>query len=125
MSTDVVAFYDAVAHDLRNPLNTLSMTLALLKRSDTGELTARAGRAMDRLQRMHDQLVGLSRLRGEGLVVRKHVLTLDEVCRRALTEVGATGLAIESPGNVTVAGDADLLVRAVSELVRNVVEHGG
>jgi signal transduction histidine kinase len=118
------ALYDAFAHDLRNPLNTIGMTLALLQRKPSADGAARALRALDRLKRMNDQLVAFSRLHDGGLALKPRAGTLDELVARAVAQAGSPSVRVEG-GSIAGTWDGDLLALALAELLRNGVEHGG
>jgi len=112
-------------HDVRGPLNSLTMHLEVLKRTVLGDAIAE-----DSLRTVHDQLARLTAMLPAAFAVV--ALEPTETARIDLRAVVDT--ALERAGGVVevgagpwpdVVGDAMLLTLAVVELLRNAVEAGG
>jgi len=119
-----------VAHELRNSLATLRGYLGLLERrcheeswtretvDDLGEMR----RETDQLQRVVDDFLAFARPE----TTRIEELRLATVVRRAAADPVLGGVRVEiAPGeasDATIRGDAQLLERAVRNLLRNAME---
>lgn len=123
------ALLRAVGHDLRTPLATIRASVdglrhggAHLDAADRAELEASLVDGTDRLERLIDDLLDLSRLQS-GLVEPRLVdRSLDEVLPLAVSghPPGMVLLDVEEPAPV-VRTDAGLLERVVANLVSNAV----
>ena len=125
-------FVAILGHDLRNPLSSLSMGLALLKRSPPAAYPAtlaRMARSTSRMQRMVDQLLDLARARlGGGLTVEPTPVDLGEVARQVTDELVAAhpdrAVVLDASGDLAGKWDPDRLAQVVSNLVGNAIDHG-
>ncbi|HSY21088.1 MAG TPA: HAMP domain-containing sensor histidine kinase [Polyangiaceae bacterium] len=121
-----------VAHDLRNPLNTISMSLALLRQDatprDTPQLD-RIGRAMHRMNRLVGDLLDASAL-DQG---RLRVTLRPELAAGIVREAAdAAALAARASGSriahdlpepdVRIAADRDRLIQVLSAIVANALK---
>jgi two-component system sensor histidine kinase KdpD len=127
------ALLAAVSHDLRTPLASIKAAVTSLRSpdvefgpEDTAELLETAEESVDRLTRLVENLLDMSRLQAGALSVNAEPLTMDEVLPLALD-----GLGIE-PGRVVlgdtegappVRADPVLLERIVANLVANAARH--
>jgi signal transduction histidine kinase len=118
-------FLDGVEHDLRNPLNTLGMTIALLGRGNPSpETVARGERAIERLAAMGDQLVAFGRIvMGSGLELRPEGARLDDVVRSVIP--GDARVRFTPSDDGQGRWDIELVQRAIRELLNNAIDHGG
>jgi signal transduction histidine kinase len=121
-----------VAHDLRNPLNAISMSLALLRQDatprDTPQLD-RIGRAMHRMNRIVGDLLDASALDQGRLRVTLRPELAAEIVREA---ADAAALAARAPGSriehdlpepdVRVAADRDRLIQVLSAILANALK---
>jgi len=117
-----------IAHDLRNPLN------AIVQIADTLALESRRPQWVERVRAsaMHaahlvDQLYAYSREQREGLQLTLDTTPLESVCRGVVEEIRLAHPKCEIRVEAdAVAGhwDGRRLVDAISNLVRNAVEHG-
>jgi signal transduction histidine kinase len=121
-----------IAHDLRNPLNSVVMAATLLRdepgaSSSTRRLAERIVQSGGRMGRMVDELVDFTRMRfGADLQLNLEVLDLSEVCLEILEEfrVGArTEIVFLESASVFGYWDRDRLCQLISNLVGNAVEH--
>lgn len=124
-------FTSDASHELRAPLTVLrgELELALSRPRGTEEYLDVLRRCLDevlRLVRLADDLLTLTRIQG-GVVGGKRVpVELDEVVERAVGKKVALaesrGVALEVSGTAgVVAGDAELLIRAVDGLVEHAI----
>ena len=112
-----------VSHDLRNPLNTLLLSLDMVEKSYEGEEIERCQRAVRRMEQLLEDLLTLTR-QGEDLQTTPGVdlaRVVDETWRTLTT------------GDAELRVDVDLRVRAntgrlkelLENLFDNAIEHGG
>jgi PAS domain S-box-containing protein len=123
-----------VGHDLRNPLNAISISAGLLRRQE--ELEADAQRAVERIQtsaarmaRMLNDILDYARSNTEGgLPVHRERVNLHELCRSALEELQVAyahqRLELDARGDSWGWWDPDRLTQVVGNLVSNAVQHG-
>jgi len=124
-------FLATLGHDLRNPLNTIVVSLAHLKRRVPPPLAGATNRmeaSAQRMARMIEQLLDFTRARlGGGIPMVLAPGDLREICRAAVDE-----LQIQHPNRIrlTVDGDfhglwdADRLAQVVANLLGNAFDHG-
>jgi signal transduction histidine kinase len=127
-------FIAILGHDLRNPLNAVSMAARRLKQADVSE---RWTKSVDyvisgtrRMTRLVDQLLDLARARQvEGIPVKLLPGTdLREIVHTAVDELRAANpraeIVVDSDGPISGAWDPDRLTQVVSNLVGNAIVHG-
>jgi signal transduction histidine kinase len=127
-------FIGVVGHDLRSPLAALKTGAKYLLQAGTSEpharLLARMAHAADRMERMIDQLLDLTRSRlGGGIAVERHPMDLGELCARAIEEIEIAHPARAVRLEAAEAGclgtwDRDRLGQVVSNLLINAIQHG-
>jgi two-component system sensor histidine kinase KdpD len=127
------ALLAAVSHDLRSPLASAKAAVASLRSQDvtwTGEehteLLATADESLDRLTRLVENLLDMSRLQAGALSVFPRPVGLDDVVRVALQDVGPAGASIDiqMPDSLpAVHADPALLERVVVNLTTNALRH--
>lgn len=129
------SFLATVSHELRSPLTSMREASHLLGDAVPGPLNEKQARLVaiiadstDRLLRLVNQLLELSRLRAGMLPLERQPVDLDVVVRRALDEMRAQAeekritLERERRGDGLVAmADEDRLVQVVVNLVANAV----
>ncbi|MFC0624709.1 sensor histidine kinase [Kribbella deserti] len=124
------ALLRAVGHDLRSPLASAKASVTSLRSADVewseherDELLETADESLDRLTRLVENLLDMSRLQAGVLPVFSRPMALDEVLPGALAEVGAHVL-LDVPNDLPlVQADPALLERVVANLVGNAVRH--
>ena len=126
---DVVAI---VSHDLRNPLNAISMSATLLLKDNSLEdrqakNLSRISSAADRANRMIRDLLDFTQARVEGIPIQPQACDLHELLRRVVEEVQSAHperhLECETVGNGQGAWDCDRMAQVVANLVGNAVQH--
>ena len=129
------AFLATVSHELRSPLTSMREAAHLLRDRIGGELNDRQSRMVEiiaasceRLLRLVNQVLDLSRLRAGVLTLDREPVDLDRVVARALDEMRAQAeeagltLTFERRGSdFMVEGDEDRLVQVLVNLVANAV----
>ncbi|MGL4744179.1 MAG: sensor histidine kinase [Dermatophilaceae bacterium] len=122
-----------LSHDLRTPLagiRALAESLEAGALADPAAAHGRIVREVDRLDTMVDDIAQLSRLRGPGRVpAPAEQVALDDLVSDAVATVAplavAAGIEVRAAalsGSI-VTGDARDLTRAVTNLLRNAVQH--
>jgi PAS domain S-box-containing protein len=127
-------FIGILAHDLRNPLNAIRLTVRHIFQGDglqpaqtraLGRITS----AALRMQRMIDDVVDFTRGRlGAGIPLRLARVDLVEVCRKVLDELETIypdrTLVLDAPPDCIGDFDADRMAQVVSNLGANALRHG-
>lgn len=125
-----------LGHDLRNPLSAIITGSAFLVGSrqldDKGlGIAARMMNSANRMSRMIGDLLDLTRTRFGDLipVVPAHI-DLVPLCRQVVAELEGLrpeGRGVRFTGNGDLRGewDGDRIAQALSNLVRNAIQHGG
>jgi two-component system OmpR family sensor kinase len=124
-------FTSDASHELRAPLTVLrgELELALGRPRTSAEYEQVLRRCLDevlRLARLADDLLTLTRIQGGVVGGKRTAVELGEVVERAIgkktTLAQARGVTLDVSGSAgLVAGDADLLVRAVDGLVEHAI----
>lgn len=128
-------FIGILAHDLRNPLNTIAIAAdRLLLQSQgadarIGRVASTIARSTDRMGRMIEQVIQVAREHlGGGIPVTLTPGDLGEICREAVDELvtGHPGrdIVLETSGDLEGFWDHDRIVQAMSNLVGNALQHG-
>jgi two-component system sensor histidine kinase GlrK len=129
------AFLATVSHELRSPLTSMREAAHLLRDRVGGDLNERQSRMVEimahsceRLLRLVNQVLDLSRLRAGVLTLDRQPVDLDRVVTRALDEMrpqaeeAGLGLSFERRGSeFVVEGDEDRLVQVFVNLVANAI----
>jgi len=129
-------FFSHISHELRTPLTSVKEATHLLLDRVQGPLTAKQARLVDiiaassdRLLRLVNQVLELSRLRARLLPLERRAVDMEKVVVRALEElrpqVEDKGLVVgraTSGSNFALQGDEDRLLRVVVNLVGNAIK---
>lgn len=128
-------FLATASHELRSPLTSMREAAHLLREEIPGGLNPKQARLVaimeqstERLLRLVNQLLDLSRIRAGMLPIERGRVELDRVVTRAVDELRPqaeeAGVALEIEGagqRLAVIGDADRLVQVLVNLVANAV----
>ena len=124
-------FLGAVSHDLRNPLNTISVSVHTLRLRATEadqKVLARIGNGVERMSRMIDQLLDFTAARlADGFRVERRRTDLAALCRRVADEFEGPypgRVFVTEEGDVTGSWDGDRLEQALSNFVSNALRYG-
>lgn len=121
-----------LGHDLRNPLNAISVAAELLRaggESSRGSIGQRISRSTSRMQRLLDLMMDLSKIQsGAGLDVQPVETNAHDLVRALVdeTELAFPGIAIELvvSGDPMVTIDPDRMGQVLSNLLSNARHHG-
>ncbi|GAB2603914.1 sensor histidine kinase [Kribbella endophytica] len=126
------ALLRAVGHDLRTPLASAKASVTSLRSNDVewspserDELLETADESLDRLNRLVDNLLDLSRLQAGVLPVFQRPTALDEIVPGVLAELGDGGqVRVDIPlGLPLIDVDPALLERVIVNLLANAVRY--
>jgi len=131
-------FFSAVAHELRNPLNALHLTLAGLIRAQSGntplapeQLTTRINRAsaqVTRLAKLVDDMLDVSRISGGRLQLQFEVFdavaVVKEVVEREKDAAKPASISLSMPPALTIRGDRARFAQIISNLLSNAIAYG-
>jgi two-component system, OmpR family, sensor histidine kinase SenX3 len=130
------AFINAVTHELKTPIASIRLYLETLQTRDVDEEKRKEFyRIMladsDRLLGTIEQVLRTGRLRGRVPLTSKVPVDLGSVIQgcvirsRALHSLGAQAIAYEPGPEVRIAGDAEEICAAVSNLLENAIKYSG
>ncbi len=127
------ALLAAVSHDLRTPLASAKAAVTSLRSDDVqwapedyAELLATADESLDKLTRLVENLLDMSRLQAGAMSVFPRPADLGEVVARSLDDLGADGrsVVVEIPAELPeVYVDPGILERVISNLVANALRY--
>jgi two-component system sensor histidine kinase CpxA len=119
-----------ISHELRSPLARLGVAVELARSGDDpNPALNRIQKESDRLNALVSQLLQVTRAEGDPGSLGRAPLRLDEMVQQLVEdssiEAAAHGcqLKYEKREPVTVAGDPELLRRAVENVIRNAIGH--
>jgi PAS domain S-box-containing protein len=121
-----------VSHDLRNPLNAISLSAStLIKREELDERTAKAATriyaAADRAHRLIRDLLDFTQARVGGIPVSPRVVSPGELARQVVEEIQSAyperRLELRVEAEVKVSADPDRLAQVMANLLGNAVQH--
>ena len=118
-------FAGIVAHDLRNPLSVAAGALELARETDDEENLDRVADALDRMDRLIDDLLTLAR-QGDH-VEEPQPVRLESAVRDAWTYVATEGATLDASGLAgadPLLADPDRLAQLLENLFGNAVDHG-
>ncbi|WP_329001040.1 DUF4118 domain-containing protein [Kribbella sp. NBC_00709] len=127
------ALLRAVGHDLRTPLASAKAAVTSLRSEDVEwteserkELLETADESLDRLSRLVDNLLDLSRLQAGVLPIFTRPMALDEIIPAALAEQedGGARVTVDIPETLPmIDADPALLERVITNLVGNAIRY--
>jgi PAS domain S-box-containing protein len=116
-------FASLVSHDLRNPLNSLELSLEAAERTGEDEHFERSRRAVDRMEQLLEDLLTLAR-QGQAIDQRESI-SLAAATRNAWETVDTRGATLSVETEQVVDADRSRLKELLENLFRNAIEHGG
>lgn len=131
-------FFSAVAHELRNPLNALHLTLAGLLRAQGGtnplpseQVVARLNRAsmqVSRLAKLVDDMLEVSRISAGRIPLQMEEFdaspVLAEVVERAKDDANPAQIALAMPTSMHIRCDRARFAQIASNLLSNAILYG-
>lgn len=125
-------FLAAASHDLRQPLQSLSLNSGALSRmpllGESRLIAAEIGAGIEALRQMLDALLDVSTLDAGGVTPALRPIPLDRlvdgICARFRSAAEAKGLHLDCicAAGIVVVSDADMLRRVVSNLIDNAIK---
>ena len=131
-------FFSTVAHELRNPLNALHLTLAGLARAQSGaspmtpdQVVARINRASTqvmRLSKMVDDMLDVSRISSGRFQLQNEkfdsVVIVHDVIERMKDQAGPDQISVTMPPSLILHCDRVRFAQVVSNLLSNAIQYG-
>jgi two-component system, OmpR family, sensor histidine kinase KdpD len=127
------ALLAAVSHDLRSPLASAKAAVTSLRSDDVqwsaddqAELLATADESLDKLTKLVENLLDMSRLQAGAMPVFPRPTDLGDVVARGLDDLGPNGRSVllEIPADLPeVLVDPGILERVISNLVANALRY--
>lgn len=116
-------FTSVVSHDLRNPLGIAAGRIELAKQSKSDEHLDVAADALERMERLIDNLLSLAK-QGEqiGSIEPISIAEMVATCWKSV-ETGSATLCVDSSHQIR--GDRTRVGQLLENLIRNAVDHGG
>jgi signal transduction histidine kinase len=118
-----------ISHELRSPLARLSVAVELARMGEDVESHLnRIQKEADRLNALVGELLQVTRAEGDSSTFRSQRVALDELVAEVVedgrleAEARGCGIALESQP-VSIAGDPELLRRAIENIVRNGIRY--
>jgi two-component system sensor histidine kinase KdpD len=127
------ALLSAVSHDLRTPLASAKAAIDGLRSSDVDftetdrdELLTTAAESLDRLSRLVENLLDMSRLQAGALGMYPQSMSMDDAVARALDDLGSASseITVHMPDEAPeVRADPMLIERVLVNLLTNAIRH--
>jgi two-component system sensor histidine kinase KdpD len=127
------ALLSAVSHDLRTPLSSAKAAVTSLRLpgvtfsdADRDELLATAEESLDKLTRLVENLLDMSRLQAGVLGMHPHMISVIEAIPRAIDEIGepARDVRVHVPDDIAeVRADPALLERILVNVIANAIRY--
>jgi len=124
---EISAFTSAVAHEIKNPLNSLSLLCELILRKGPPEAKTEALQAKAEVGKISEIIDRFSSAL-KPLRLKKEEFPLQEAVLSARDSLAATGLnpavnfRYSEPRPITIFADRELLIQALANLLRNAYE---
>jgi len=127
------ALLSAVSHDLRTPLASAKAAIGSLRMKgitftaeDSDELLATVEESLDKLNRLVDNLLDMSRLQAGALAMSPQSMSVAETIAMALDDLGSDGrdIVVQIPDEfLEVQADPALVERILVNVARNALRH--
>ena len=126
------ALLSAVSHDLRTPLASAKAAIGGLRSGvaftdeDREELLATVEESLDKLNRLVDNLLDMSRLQAGALAMTPEAMSIAETISMALDDLGADGhdIIVQIPDEILdVMADPALVERVLVNVARNALRY--
>jgi PAS domain S-box-containing protein len=114
-------FASIVSHDLRNPLDVAQTRLELAQETTDSEQLDEIGTALDRMERLLEDLLALAR-QGQ-TIEEKQPVSLQRLATTAWAAVDTTDAQLEIKSSLTLLADGPRLEQLLENLYRNATEH--
>ncbi len=115
-------FASVVSHDLQNPLNTLQLSLEMAAETGDSEHFRRCERAVDRMNRLVEDLLTLAR---EGQTIdKRREIDLQKIAQISWNGISSKEATLAVESSPVVSADPDRLEQLLTNLFQNAVEHG-
>jgi signal transduction histidine kinase len=118
-----------ISHELRSPLARLSVAVELARTGEDADAHLnRIQKEADRLNALVGELLQVTRAEGDSSLLGSQTVALDEliadIAEDSRIEAEARGCSIHLTAKpVTIKGDAELLRRAIENILRNAIRH--
>jgi len=127
---EISGFTAGVAHEVKNPLNSLALLFELLEKKAPGELTGQVNLGKKEIQKIagiidrFSEVIKPLSLKPEKIVFNE---ILTEELKSLQKEAAHRGVKLETevPQTITVKGDRLLLARVINNLIRNSLDASG
>ncbi|MDG5777158.1 PAS domain S-box protein [Haloarculaceae archaeon H-GB1-1] len=116
-------FASVVSHDLRNPLNVALGRIDVVRNDCESEHLDVAERALDRMERLIDDVLTLAR-QGE-TISGIETVSLQTVCEDAWAQIDSVDANLSVQTDQSISADRSRLQQLLENLFRNAIEHGG
>ena len=127
-------FLGILAHDLRNPLNTISLSALAMadiqpKDPDSSEMLMQIETSVQAIFRLINDLTDFATTGlGEAMPLSPAPMNLEQLVAEVVREVRAShpasGLTCRTSGDLTLSADAARLRQVLSNLLGNAIQHG-
>ena len=118
-----------IAHQLKTPITASCLSLQLLKQECPGTYAAQIGRQLERLSRLEESLLTLSRIDAGALPLKQEKVDLYTVLNLAADNLDdllrKNHISVEIPENgcIEFSGDLEWTMEALINLFKNCMEH--
>ena len=123
-------FVAVASHELRTPAAAVYGALATLRARELepevrAQLEEAAWKQADRMRRLIEQLLDLSRLDARSLRLRPEPIVLRRVIEKLIEDEGGSEVGVDVDPGLNVVVDPLVIERVVSNLLANARSHGG
>jgi two-component system sensor histidine kinase CpxA len=119
-----------ISHELRSPLARLSVAVELARSGDDRDSALnRIQKESERLNSLVSQLLQVTRAEGDPHSMKRDPIRLDQLVRQIAddsqieAEARQARVEYQEPAPLTIAGDPELIRRAVENVIRNAVRY--